>query len=554
MPQPGDTISHYKVISAIGAGGMGEVYLADDTKLDRQVALKVLLAEVANDEERVKRFVQEAKAASALNHPNILTVFEVGSVDGSQYIATEFIKGKTLRDRMKAGDLGLTEALGIALQAAAALGAAHAAGIIHRDIKPENIMIRDDGLVKVLDFGLAKLTEKRVETSDPEDATKAHFKTQPGMVVGTVAYMSPEQARGHKLDARSDIFSLGIVMYELFAGKRPFHGESNVDLISSILKDDPPALRQMSPALPRQLERIVDKTLRKDRDHRYQHVKDLQIDLEDLRDELKFEAKLNKTAESTMAMAPHVTNAGNLRSTFTTSLAATRRFTLLHAFLFGLLAFGVIGGIWFYYSRYTPPSVAGSFKVAEVANWNSAPGEIFSNASFSPDGKMIAFASTKSGTKNIWITQTTSTEARQVTNDNFANTDPIWSPKGDELAFFSQRGADGKPGLAGIWRVPALGGAPKLIGGVADGSIELRRWSASGKIYYQSNDDLQALDMATGISQKVTSFNQNGIKTKWIGIAADERSISYITVSEGNWQMFVSDLAGKSCEGGRRFR
>ena len=263
MPNAGENISHYKIISAIGAGGMGEVFLAEDTKLERRVALKILLAEVADDEERVRRFVQEAKAASALNHPNILTVFEVGTFNDSQYIATEYIKGKTLRHRMRESSMSLDEALGIALQVATALAAAHEAGIIHRDIKPDNIMIRDDGVVKVLDFGLAKLTEKNVETAEAEAETRAQFNTEPGMIMGTAAYMSPEQARGHTLDPRSDIFSLGIVLYELFTSKRPFDGESHLDVISSILKDEPTALRLAAPVLPRQLERIVDKTLRK---------------------------------------------------------------------------------------------------------------------------------------------------------------------------------------------------------------------------------------------------------------------------------------------------
>ena len=244
---------------------MGEVYLAEDSKLGRQVALKVLLSEVSGDKERVNRFVQEAKAASALNHPNILTVFEIGNHDGSQYIATELIKGLTLRDHLKSETIGLIASLDIALQITAALGAAHEAGIIHRDIKPENIMIRQDGLVKVLDFGLAKLLPNSAQSIE---TTLPHLNTKPGMIVGTVAYMSPEQARGKQIDPRSDIFSLGIVLFEMFAGKRPFEGESHLDLISSILKDDAPALRQFVPEMPRQLERIVDKTLRKDREHR----------------------------------------------------------------------------------------------------------------------------------------------------------------------------------------------------------------------------------------------------------------------------------------------
>ncbi len=532
---------------------MGEVYLAEDTKLERQVALKVLPAEVAADEDRVIRFMQEAKAASALNHPNILTVFEIGNFEGSRYIATEFIKGETLRDRTRGGDLNLTEAIEIALQVAAALGAAHEAGIIHRDVKPENIMIRDGGLVKVLDFGLAKLTENRAETAEPEDATKAQFNTKPGLVMGTVAYMSPEQARGHKLDPRTDIFSLGIVLYELFTGRRPFDGEGHLDLISSILKDEPASLRQMSPGLPRQLERIVDKTLRKNRDQRYQHIKDLEIDLQDLQDELKFEAKLNQTTDQAVH-APH-TGTMEQRPTLTESISATRRFTLLHAFIFALVGIALIGAVWFLRSGKSGTIVPGSFKTSDVASWSSAPGELFSNASFSPDGKLIAFSSTKSGTKNIWVTQTASSEAIQVTNDNFSNKDPIWSPKGDEIAFFSQKGnaADGGALATGVWRVSALGGTPRSVGAIADPAFELRRWATGGKIYYQSQGDLYTLDAATGSSQKFTSFDPQKGKISWVSISADEKSLAYVVTKEGGWQLFVSDAANakpvKTAEG-----
>lgn len=547
MPSPGDIISHYKIVSAIGVGGMGEVYLAEDTRLDREVAIKVLLDELAGDTDRVGRFVREAKAASALNHPNILTVFEIGSFETSQYIATEYIKGMTLRDKMLSGTLDLNQALGIALQVAAALGAAHEAHIIHRDIKPENIMIRDDGLVKVLDFGLAKLTERKQQASAPEDATRAQFNTKPGLIMGTVAYMSPEQARGHELDARSDIFSFGIVLYELFAGKEPFSGESNVDLLSSILKDDPPGLRQISPELPRQLERIVDKTLRKDKENRYQHIKDLEIDLEDLRDELRFEAKLNKTEDLTLAAK--ATNVSEARQTLTESISATRRFTLLHAFMFIAGSAVIIGALWYFgFGLGGKRLSAADITSSEIANWSSAPGELFSNARYSPDGKLIAFSSTRSGSKNIWVTQANSKEPIQVTNDASSNRDPIWSPKGDEIAFFSQKstGVDGRP-TTGVWRASALGGGtPRPVGAVADGSFELRRWTASGKIYYQSQGDLYGMDDSAGVSEKVTNFDPQAGKIEWVNVSSDEKSIAYVIQTDSKWKIYTADIANKS--------
>lgn len=549
MLQADDILSHYKIISSIGAGGMGEVYLATDTRLERQVALKVLLSDVADDPERIERFVREAKAASALNHPNILTVFEVGTDGPSHYIATEFIKGKTLRDRILVGSMDVNEALGIALQAAAALGAAHEAGIIHRDIKPENIMIRDDGLVKVLDFGLAKLTEKQSQTADSEDATKAQFNTKPGLIMGTVAYMSPEQARGQQLDARSDIFSLGIVLYELFTGRRPFVGESNVDLISSILKDDPPPVRQLSPLLPRQLERIVDKTLRKDKTHRYQHIKDLEIDLADLREEIRLEALINRTQDNSLP-AP-VTETAVQRPTLTESISATRRFTILHAVIFIAIAatIAVGGGIWlFKYSDLVGSRKIVVDKVSEIASWSSAPGELFSNASFSPDGKLIAFSSTRSGTKNIWVTQATSNEPIQVTNDSFSSRDPVWSPTGDEIAFFSQKGtvADGRQ-TTGIWRNSALGGGtPKFVGSVEDGSLELRRWSRSGKVYFQSSGDLYSIEIASGSSKRETAITPSDGKVSWISISNSEQQIAYVVERANVSTIFVSDIGNSS--------
>ena len=438
MISEGVQISHYKVLYNVGSGGMGEVYLAEDMNLERKVALKVLIADLANDKDRVRRFEQEAKSASALNHPNILTVFEVGAFENTRYIATEFVRGKTLRDRMAGGPMDLAEMFAVTLQVTAALCAAHEAGIVHRDIKPENIMIRDDGLVKVLDFGLAKLVST---TADSAETTLHQINTHPGMLIGTAAYMSPEQARGQKLDPRSDIFSFGIVMFELFTGQRPFAGEGHLDIISSILKDEPPTLRQVSPDLPRQLERIVDKSLRKDRDHRYQHVKDLQIDLEDLRDELSQENKLDRISGFTRRPAS-TGNVTNFRSTLTASISRTRRFTILHALLIAAAAAVLVSVAWYVRSVLVPaPAAPGTYKTTEVASWNSAPGELFSRARFSPDAKLIAFSSTKSGTKNIWVTQTTSTEPIQITNDNFSNIDPIWSPKGDEIAYFSDRPA-----------------------------------------------------------------------------------------------------------------
>ncbi|MGI8639234.1 MAG: protein kinase domain-containing protein [Pyrinomonadaceae bacterium] len=296
-------LSHYRIVSKIGAGGMGEVYLAQDTKLERQVALKVLLAEVADDEDRVRRFEQEAKAVSALNHPNILTVYEIGSFENLRFIATELIKGETLRDRLKGEPLTLRETLDAALQVAAALNAAHNAGIVHRDIKPENVMLRDDGLVKVLDFGLAKLTEKKTAAVDSEGETRAQVKTSPGLVMGTVAYMSPEQSRGKAVDARSDIWSLGVVIYEMLTKRTPFAGETANDSIAAILAREPAPL---DGNMPPELQRIIRKSLQKKADERYQTVKDFLLDVKNLKRELEFAEELERSQIPTSAKSSNV--------------------------------------------------------------------------------------------------------------------------------------------------------------------------------------------------------------------------------------------------------
>src|SRR5437868_11648001 len=259
---------------------MGEVYHAEDTRLKRKVALKLLPAELTANEDRLRRFEQEAQAASALNHPNIITIHEIGQVDGLNFIVTEFIAGETLRQRMATEQMNLPVVLDVATQVASALTAAHTAGIIHRDLKPENIMLRPDGLIKVLDFGLAKLTQFSMASRSSEAPTRAQVKTQTGMVMGTARYMSPEQARGQEVDARTDIFSLGVVLYEMLTGRAPFEGQTASDVIAAILKIEPPRLPD---EVPRELEHIISRALRKDPDRRYQAVKDLLLDVEDIK-------------------------------------------------------------------------------------------------------------------------------------------------------------------------------------------------------------------------------------------------------------------------------
>ena len=304
---PGATISRYRIISQLGAGGMGEVYLARDTKLARQVALKTLAAEFADNQEHLRRFVQEANAVSALNHPNIIHIYEIDEAQSShfigteiipahgltcvprasesiRFIVTEFVDGETLRARMKRERFTIPNALDVAGQIASALSAAHKAGIIHRDIKPANIIVGSDGIVKVLDFGVARIgPHRQLASVDTEAETKPRLKTEAGACVGTANYMSPEQARGLDVDARTDIWSLGCVLYEMVAGQRPFQGDTTLDVLAAVINREPDPLSRYMAEVPSALEEILSEALRKDRKQRYQVIQDMVLDLERLK-------------------------------------------------------------------------------------------------------------------------------------------------------------------------------------------------------------------------------------------------------------------------------
>jgi len=349
----GREISHYKIKGLLGKGGMGEVYLADDINLNRQVALKILPPEFAADKNRMSRFVREAKSASALNHPNIITIYEIGKSEGTHFIATEFIDGKTLKEYAKRDSLNFKSALEIAIQIASALDEAHSAGIVHRDIKPDNVMIRSNGLVKILDFGIAKLlSSNNPQSLDGEAATAIKSGTTPGMIIGTANYMSPEQAKGKEVDARTDIFSFGVVLYEMMAGNLPFEGETAMEMIGAILKDEPKPLDKTE--VPSEIEKIIGKCLRKDRGERYQTIKDVLIDVQDVRQDLEFQNKSERTIspekEEPKTQIQQATTADEIQQTTTNeTISGKPKSNQLLVVGLAVLLISAIGfGYWFF--------------------------------------------------------------------------------------------------------------------------------------------------------------------------------------------------------------
>jgi eukaryotic-like serine/threonine-protein kinase len=470
----GQTVGSYQITSFISRGGMGEVYLAQDQRLRRKVALKILPSSVMKDADRLRRFEQEARAASALNHPNIITIYEIREADSKLIIATEFVEGETLRKRLRSGALELHDAIHVAVQIADALAAAHKAGIIHRDIKPENVMIRPDGYVKILDFGLVKLTETESTLSSSEVPTRKVL-TGAGIIIGTVGYMSPEQARGQDVDTRSDIFNLGAVIYEMVAGQRPFVGDTTSDVLAAILKTDPPPLSHLVLAAPVELVRIVTKALRKDREERYQNVKDLLLDLKTLKEDLDFQAKLdrsvtpNKAMDETNPVKPEIRATGatspptseikSAVSTITRSISVEikRHKIATIVTVLALAALIATGTIALYKSLTRPrpqptsaPQVVNNNQVTFSSGLDGFP-------SISPDGKSVAYSSDQNGSFEIYVKQLGQGGGElQLTNDGKQNFQPSWSPDGQRIAYQSK-------GRGGIWLVSALGGSPRQL-------------------------------------------------------------------------------------------
>jgi len=443
----GTKLGPYEIQSLVGAGGMGEVYRAHDSRLDRTVAVKVLPASFSADRDRMQRFAQEARAAAALNHPNILSIFDIGDQQGSPYVVSELLEGETLRERLRSGPLSSRKAIYYALQVARGLAAAHEKGIVHRDLKPENLFITNDGRVKILDFGLAKLIMP--ESSSGADAPTLHGVTEPGLIMGTVGYMSPEQVRGQTADQRSDIFAFGAILYEMISGKRAFHGETSADTMSAILKEEVPELSETARNVPPGLERIVRHCLEKSASQRFHSAGDLAFDLEAL-------TEISATSKSgAQAAVQEVRGAEKRRK-----LASVAAAIVLAAALVAL-------GWWVGRGR----SVASAPEYQQITFRTGSVG----NARFTPDGSIVYDASWEGGPHQLYLARTDDNGARELGMKDAAL---LSISKSGELAIRLNtiyRGGYARVGT--LARVPLSGGTPReVLENVQDAD-----WAADGE-------------------------------------------------------------------------
>jgi serine/threonine protein kinase len=429
----GQKIGPYEILAPIGAGGMGEGYKAHDPRLDRVVALKIMPPHLLDNSQRRARFQQEARLAAALQHPNVVTIFEIGSSGAADYIAMELVRGRTL-DTVIAGEgLGLRESLHYAIQIADALAAAHAAGIVHRDLKPGNIMVTDQRQVKVLDFGLAKVTDDvPITESDATLTQQALVQSEAGTIVGSVAYMSPEQAEGKKVDARSDIFAFGAILYEMLCGRRAFQGESKAATMAAVLKSEPKPLAEVVGGLPQGVDRLVMRCLRKDLSRRAQHISDLKLALEELKED----------TESGSAQTPSAAKVGSARGRWLVPAGAA------------ILVLGA-AGLWAIMRSKTPAPV----DAFEPVPLTTLPGSEI-DPSFSPDGTRVVFAWRPEAARNynVYVQLIGGGPPLRLTNDSRDHLIPTWSPDGKSIAYWA---ADGSKKT--LFTIPSLGGPEREI-------------------------------------------------------------------------------------------
>ena len=481
MPlNPGIKLGRYEVRSQLGAGGMGEVYLARDVEIGRDVAVKVLPSTFSTDADRLKRFQQEACAAGALNHPNILSIYDVGRYDGAPYVVSELLEGETLRNRIAGSPLNQRRAIDYALQIANGLAAAHEKGIIHRDLKPDNIFITNDGRVKILDFGLAKLTQLDGSQSQTEIPTR-RVDTEPGVVMGTVGYMSPEQVRGQLVDHRSDIFAFGAILYEMLSGKRAFHGQSAADMMSAILKEDPPDLSDTNNAISPTLERLVNHCLEKSPEARFHSARDLAFALETISGSSGSSA--DKTLTTIAPLPP-------------SRISAARLPWIISA----ILGFGLIAALPFAIMYFWRPASTTSAAVSRFNIPLPDKTRIIGPPVLSPDGRQLVFRlNTDDGKELLWLRAMDAVDLRPL-NGTDGGTHPFWSPDSRSIGFF----AGGK-----IKRVDLSGGPPQPL---CDAVTNLGgTWGRNGVIVFAQDqtDGLYRVPASGGASVRITEVDSS---------------------------------------------
>lgn len=521
------TVANYKIVSAIGAGGMGEVYLATDTRHGRQVALKLLPDHLLKDPERVRRFQQEARAVLALNHPNIVTVYEIGQEEGTQYIASEFVKGQTLRARMSGAPLKLGEALDIASQVAAALAEAHQQGVVHRDIKPENIMLRPDGYVKVLDFGIAKLTESP-QSMETEAPTLLKVQTRPGMVLGSAHYMSPEQARGLPVDERTDIWSLGVVLYEMVTGRVPFDGETPSDCIAAILNNEAPALTRFASEVPEALEVIVSSSLAKDRDERYHSVKEF---LGAIR---RLKQRLDASAELERSVAPHneVVTSSRSGEAVASGTAQSRPATQpeIHStssaeyivseikrhkagifIVMAIVAVAAAAAVFLLYKNFSKEVSFHPLHFVALTTGGKIDGhKIDGEVTISPDGKYVTYAAFDDKQQmGLYVKQVSTNSQIELVPPSVGSFGGTTFSNDGEFVYYIKE--DRAEFLYSLYRVPVLGGASKKV---LDHVLSTVSFSPDGRqfAYFTTSGTESALMIAdadgAGTPRRLASFSQ----------------------------------------------
>lgn len=533
----GSIVSHYRIKELIARGGMGEVYKAVDTSLGRTVAIKIPANTIAADEKSRRRFMREAHAASRLSHPNICTIFEVGEMDGRPFIVMEFIDGPTIQQMLQRSPLSIEASLRLSLQIADALEESHRGGIIHRDLKPSNIIINPRGMAMILDFGLAKRLRDS-ESVDEESQTMMQSLTTEATIIGTVAYMSPEQVRARPLDARSDVFSFGVLLYEMLTGERPFTGSGQVEIMHAILHGKPTAPHQLRAEVDRPLSDLVMRAMRKEVSERYQTVAELKQDLWQLIKDRGFDFSAAITTAATARS--HVEFLTKRLTKPWVNRVLTSKKVIWAAVTAAILLFV----IWFWRPVRTviDPNLLSGLKTVQLLSWKTDLGDIIASwGKFSSNGRYVVYSKTQAGNTDLWIKQVNGGEVPVVgTQDSAIDRFPIFSPDDEQIAFISNRG-----GSQGIWRIPRNGGNPELLTALASGSSELVSWSRNGeKIYFDQNSNLYQLELASGRQKQLTRLPEQAVIGRGFSLSRQEDRVAYADVVGGQRDIWVQPLTG----------